>query len=114
MDLTLVRTPDILADLGRARGAGSRPVLVGFAAESGDPVARGHAKLHAKNVDLIVANDISRPDAGFDTDTNAAVLISADGLEPFELGPKSALAAAILDRAERFLEREPRAPVRQP
>ena len=103
MELTLVRTPDILAALGHARAGAPTPVLVGFAAESGDPVARGRAKLQKKQVDFIVANDISRPDAGFDADTNAAVLISADGTEPFELGPKTALASVILDRAERLL-----------
>ena len=59
LTLTLVRTPDILADLGGARGAASRPVLIGFAAETGDPVARGRDKLRRKGVDLIVANDIT-------------------------------------------------------
>jgi phosphopantothenoylcysteine decarboxylase / phosphopantothenate---cysteine ligase len=103
LELTLIRTPDILAALGHARAGSPTPVLVGFAAESGDPVARGRVKLQKKQVDFIVANDISRPDAGFDADTNAAVLISAEGAEPFELGPKTALAAVILDRAERLL-----------
>ena len=105
MELTLERTPDILADLGRARGGAPSPVLVGFAAESGDPVARGRAKLQRKRVDFIVANDISRPDAGFDADTNAAAIIGADGVEPFPLGPKTALASTILDRAEALLNR---------
>jgi phosphopantothenoylcysteine decarboxylase/phosphopantothenate--cysteine ligase len=103
--LTLVRTPDILADLGRQRGSAVRPVLVGFAAESGDPVARGRDKLQRKGVDLIVANDISRPDAGFDSDSNAATIITAGGAEAVPLGPKSALASVILDRAETFLQR---------
>jgi len=58
--LRLVRTPDILAELGRTRGAASKPVLVGFAAESGDPVERGRTKLTRKHVDFIVANDITR------------------------------------------------------
>ena len=56
---TLVRTPDILARARRARGGAAGPVLVGFAAESGDPVARGRAEAARKGVDLIVANDIS-------------------------------------------------------
>ena len=64
MELRLVRTADILAELGRARGAAERPVLVGFAAESGDPVARGREKLRRKKVDLIVANDISSDTRG--------------------------------------------------
>ena len=105
MELMLVRTPDILAALGQARRGGATPVLVGFAAESGDPVARGRAKLQRKGADFIVANDISRADAGFETDTNAATIISADGVEEFPLGPKTALAALILDRAEAVLER---------
>jgi phosphopantothenoylcysteine decarboxylase/phosphopantothenate--cysteine ligase len=105
MQLRLVRTPDILALLGHRRGGRPRPVLVGFAAESGDPVARGRDKRAAKQVDLIVANDISRADAGFDSALNEATLIGADGEERFPLGQKSELAGAILDRATRLLER---------
>ena len=64
---------DILAELGRAPRAARRgPVLIGFAAESGDPVARGREKLRRKAVDMIVANDITLPDAGFDSESNAA------------------------------------------
>ena len=103
LTLTLVRTPDILAALGRARGAAARPVLVGFAAETGDPRPRARQKLRAKQLDLIVANDVSRQDAGFDVDTNAAVLISADGEEELPLQRKSEMAAKILDRVERLL-----------
>jgi phosphopantothenoylcysteine decarboxylase/phosphopantothenate--cysteine ligase len=104
LSLTLVRTPDILAELGRRRSGASRPVLIGFAAESGDPVARGREKLRRKSADMIVANDISRSDAGFDVETNAATLITADGEEVFPLGQKTELASRILDRAERMLE----------
>jgi phosphopantothenoylcysteine decarboxylase/phosphopantothenate--cysteine ligase len=100
LELRLVRTPDILAELGRSRGNDVKPVLVGFAAESGDPVERGRAKLRAKHVDFIVANDITRADAGFDADTNAATIISQDAEETIGLMPKSDLAARILDRAE--------------
>jgi phosphopantothenoylcysteine decarboxylase/phosphopantothenate--cysteine ligase len=107
LQLTLVRTTDILAELGRARGASGRPVLVGFAAEAGDPVARGREKLRRKNVDMIVANDITRHDAGFDSDTNAVTLITATGDEPLALAPKGAVASLILDRAEQLLERQP-------
>jgi phosphopantothenoylcysteine decarboxylase/phosphopantothenate--cysteine ligase len=101
--LTLMRTPDILAELGRNRRGASRPLLIGFAAQSGDPVERGREKLRRKNVDMIVANDISRPDAGFDVETNAATLITAGGDEVFPLGTKAALAATILDRAENLI-----------
>jgi phosphopantothenoylcysteine decarboxylase/phosphopantothenate--cysteine ligase len=104
LSLNLVRTPDILAELGRRRGDAARPVLIGFAAESGDPVARGRDKLRRKSVDMIVANDISRSDAGFDVETNAATLLTADREEVFPLGQKTELASRILDRAERMLE----------
>lgn len=104
LELTLARTADILGDLGRNRGDAPRPVLIGFAAESGDPVRRGREKLHRKSADLIVANDISRSDAGFDSEMNEATLVSRDGDEPFPLGPKVALAARILDRAEQLLD----------
>ena len=80
-------------------------MLVGFAAETGDPVARGRAKLTRKAVDLIVANDVSQEGIGFDADHNAATLIGADGEEVFATGAKTALAARILDRAEHLLER---------
>jgi phosphopantothenoylcysteine decarboxylase / phosphopantothenate---cysteine ligase len=98
-----VRTPDILAELGRTRAGRPRPVLVGFAAEAGDPVERAREKLRGKHVDMIVANDISRPDAGFDVDTNAVTIVTPDGAETLPLAEKSSVAAAILDRAERLL-----------
>jgi phosphopantothenoylcysteine decarboxylase/phosphopantothenate--cysteine ligase len=104
LSLDLVRTPDILADLGVAK-TGKSPVLVGFAAESGDPARRGREKLERKNADMIVANDISRPDAGFDTDTNAVTLVTAEGDEPVALAPKAQIAGVILDRAEQILNR---------
>jgi phosphopantothenoylcysteine decarboxylase / phosphopantothenate---cysteine ligase len=104
LELRLVPTPDILAELGRKRAGAARPVLVGFAAESGDPVARGREKLRRKSVDMIVANDISRADAGFDVETNAATLITPDGDEAFPVGPKTELASRILDRVEQLLQ----------
>jgi phosphopantothenoylcysteine decarboxylase/phosphopantothenate--cysteine ligase len=100
LELALVGTPDILASLGQARAGRAKPVLIGFAAESGDPVERGRQKLLRKGADLIVANDISAAGSGFDSELNAASIISRDGIEAFPLGPKSALAALILDRAE--------------
>ena len=103
LDLRLIRTPDILSDLSRARGAAALPVLIGFAAESGDPKTRGRAKLVRKKVDLIVANDILRSDAGFDSDANAVTIIAADGDTEIPLAPKSKIAAAIMDRAETIL-----------
>jgi phosphopantothenoylcysteine decarboxylase/phosphopantothenate--cysteine ligase len=105
--LELVRTPDILAELGRARGDATHPVLIGFAAESGDPAARARIKLSQKRVDMIVANDISRQDAGFDTDTNAVTLVTAAGAEPLALAPKSQVAVTIVDRAATLLASRP-------
>jgi phosphopantothenoylcysteine decarboxylase/phosphopantothenate--cysteine ligase len=104
LELTLVRTPDILAELGRRRAGAPRPVLIGFAAESGDPVPRGREKLRRKAVDMIVANDITLPEGGFDSESNAATIIGAGEDEVFALGPKTELASRILDRAERLLD----------
>jgi phosphopantothenoylcysteine decarboxylase/phosphopantothenate--cysteine ligase len=104
MSLDLERTPDILADLGAAKTAAG-PVLVGFAAEAGDPVRRGREKLERKHADMIVANDISRSDAGFGADTNAVTLVTAGGDEPIALAPKAQIAGVILDRAEQILNR---------
>jgi phosphopantothenoylcysteine decarboxylase / phosphopantothenate---cysteine ligase len=103
LELSLVRTVDILAELGKARAGRDKPVLVGFAAESGDPVERGQQKLLRKGADLIVANDIAGEGIGFDSDQNAATIIGRDGIEPFGKAPKTALAVTILDRAEALL-----------
>lgn len=101
--VTLTRTPDILADLAEWRGSRPRPVLVGFAAEVGDPLPRAREKLRAKKVDLIVANDVSRPDSGFEVPTNLATLVTADGEEALPLLPKTRLAAVLLDRIEQMV-----------
>ncbi|MFP3928292.1 MAG: bifunctional phosphopantothenoylcysteine decarboxylase/phosphopantothenate--cysteine ligase CoaBC, partial [Desulfobacteraceae bacterium] len=77
--LELVRTPDILAELGRVRGA-ARCVLVGFAAETESLINHAGEKLHKKNADMIVANDVSREDAGFETDTNLVKILHRDGM----------------------------------
>jgi phosphopantothenoylcysteine decarboxylase/phosphopantothenate--cysteine ligase len=103
--LRMTRTPDILADLGARRAAGEWPrvMLVGFAAETDDVVARARDKRRRKQVDLIVANDVSGDDRGFDTEKNAVTLVAADGEEEVTLRPKSDVARAILDRVERML-----------
>lgn len=103
LNVTLVPTADILAELGRLRGASSLPVLVGFAAETTDVVSRARAKLLAKKVDLIVANDVSRKDAGFESETNAVTIVSAEEEESLPLELKTRLAATIVDRVERRL-----------
>jgi phosphopantothenoylcysteine decarboxylase/phosphopantothenate--cysteine ligase len=102
LTLRLVKTPDILGELG-ARRTGVRPVLVGFAAETGAPETRAREKLRTKKVDLIVANDVSRPDAGFEVTTNAATLVGRDGDEALPLQSKAALAGIILDRVEAMM-----------
>ncbi|MDE3154905.1 MAG: bifunctional phosphopantothenoylcysteine decarboxylase/phosphopantothenate--cysteine ligase CoaBC [Acidobacteriota bacterium] len=107
MQLTLVRTPDILADLGRLRPSlPGQPVLVGFAAESEDVVNRAAAKRVKKKVDLIVANDVLQPGAGFDVDTNAVTIVGPDGAEAVPLQSKAAVAGVILDRVEALLEKK--------
>jgi phosphopantothenoylcysteine decarboxylase/phosphopantothenate--cysteine ligase len=106
--LELKRTPDILAELGRRRArSGSGPVLVGFAAETEDVLAHAAAKREAKGIDLIVANDVSRSDAGFGADTNAVTIIGPQGTETLPLQSKAAVAAAILDRIEKLLVPKP-------
>ena len=80
-----MRTPDILAELGRQRAGSDRPLLVGFAAETTDVVASARRKQREKGVDLVVANDVSRTDAGFEVDTNEVTLVSADGEETLPL-----------------------------
>ena len=102
--LQLERTGDILAELGRRRGDARTPVLVGFAAQTGDPVGPARRKLEQKRVDLVVANDVSEPGSGFDVDTNRVTLVARD--EPDEALPllsKQDVARALLDRAERLL-----------
>jgi len=101
--LTLKKNPDILADLGQRRlKAGRGPVLVGFAAETEDVVARARAKRERKQVDVIVANDVSRTDAGFDVDRNTVTIVDATGVETVPLQSKSGVASAILTHLERL------------
>jgi phosphopantothenoylcysteine decarboxylase/phosphopantothenate--cysteine ligase len=93
--LDLVRTPDILQGLGEARGA---RVLVGFAAETEDLVANARKKLEAKNLDLVVANDVTAEGAGFGGDTNAVVLLKRDGSRiDVPVASKREVAERILD-----------------
>lgn len=94
--LDLARTPDILRGLGESK---SGRTLVGFAAETDDVVENARKKLAEKRLDLVVANDVRRTDAGFASDQNAAVLIDADGgQEELPLMSKRDLAERILDR----------------
>ena len=101
--LTLVRTPDIISELARRRAGGDRPILVGFAAETTDVVAQARKKRKEKGVDLVVANDVSRSDAGFEVDNNEVTIVSADGDEAVPLRSKTAIANRGLDRVEALL-----------
>jgi len=104
LTLVLKKTPDILADLGTRRlASGAGPLLVGFAAETESVVPRAQVKRQAKHADLIVANDVSRTDAGFSVDTNEVTIIGPDGIEALPLQSKARAAAAILDRVEKLL-----------
>lgn len=103
LTLKLVRTPDILAELGRLRAGKGRPLLVGFAAETADVVAQARKKLREKGVDMVVANDVSRSDAGFEVDTNEVTVVSEKGEETLPLQSKTAIAAQVIDRIEALL-----------
>jgi phosphopantothenoylcysteine decarboxylase / phosphopantothenate---cysteine ligase len=105
LTLTLQRTKDILSDLGSMRAGlgGERPILVGFAAETQDLLARAREKRARKKVDLIVANDVSQPDQGFDADTNAVTIIGDGDEQVVPLQSKARVAAVILDRVEHLL-----------
>jgi phosphopantothenoylcysteine decarboxylase/phosphopantothenate--cysteine ligase len=108
LTLTLSRTRDILADVGALPGrAAGRPVLVGFAAETHDVIAHARGKLTRKKVDLIVANDVSRADAGFEVDTNAVTIVSATEAVEVPLQSKAGVARRILDAVEPWLAKLP-------
>jgi phosphopantothenoylcysteine decarboxylase/phosphopantothenate--cysteine ligase len=104
-EILLEPTPDILAALG-ARKEGR--ILVGFAAETSDLAANAAAKLARKRADLLVANDVSQPDAGFEVDTNRAILFDASGTSiETPLVSKAGLADLILDRVAALWGRGP-------
>jgi len=99
--LDLERTPDILASLSAQR---TTQLLVGFAAETNDLITLAKDKLVTKGLDLIVANDVTVPGAGFGSDQNAATLIDRQGaITELPLMPKRVLADAILNRAHELL-----------
>jgi phosphopantothenoylcysteine decarboxylase / phosphopantothenate---cysteine ligase len=94
--ISLVRNPDILAEMGRSKG---ERLLIGFAAETEQLLAHASKKLDAKNLDMIVANDVSREGAGFCVDTNIVKLVYRDGrVEDLPLMTKDLLADELLDR----------------
>ena len=95
MTLFLENTTDIAAELGRRKRPGQ--LLVAFAAETENMLENARGKLARKNADLVVANDVSRADAGFGVDTNAVTLITRGGAKELPLMSKRAAADAILD-----------------
>lgn len=100
--IALTETADILADLCAAKG---ERTVVGFAAETDDLLAHAREKLAHKGADLIVANDVSRPESTFGADTNRVALVSADGVEQLETMPLADVANAILDAVLRMVTR---------
>jgi phosphopantothenoylcysteine decarboxylase/phosphopantothenate--cysteine ligase len=103
--LELVENPDILAELGCSRGD-NRCLLVGFAAETQDLIMNAQEKLKKKNLDLIVVNDVSREDAGFEADTNAVKIVHRDGrMEELPLMSKEEVADQLLDRIKILWEK---------
>jgi phosphopantothenoylcysteine decarboxylase / phosphopantothenate---cysteine ligase len=97
IELTLERTADILGEVAQARKSGQ--LLIGFAAETDDLLTHARAKLIGKRLDAVVANDVSRADAGFDSENNAVVILLRDDPQPVELPLMSKLETAhrILD-----------------
>jgi phosphopantothenoylcysteine decarboxylase / phosphopantothenate---cysteine ligase len=111
LTIELSATRDVLSDLAKWRTErGGGPLLVGFAAETHDVVERARAKRLRKGVDLIVANDVSGSEAGFESDRNAVTLIDDGGESTVPLAPKLAVAEAILDRIERLRSAPRRVP----
>ncbi len=105
--VTLEPTADVLRTLGERRTNGQ--VLIGFAADRGDRgLARAREKLEQKRVDLMVFNDVSRSDIGFDALDNEVVLITVAGERRVEKGPKDQIAAAIVDAVEELLRERAR------
>ena len=103
-ELVLEATVDILSDLGSSKLPGQ--VVVGFAAETDELVAHASAKLERKNVDVIVANDVSAPEVGFAHETNEVTILEADGcLRHVSLRSKREIADEVLDTVAQILAR---------
>jgi phosphopantothenoylcysteine decarboxylase/phosphopantothenate--cysteine ligase len=112
--IELVANPDVLAELGKER-KGRAPLLVGFAAETEKVIENARKKLAQKKCDLIVANDVSEPNAGFAVDTNHVQLVDGDEVVDVPPAPKSEVAHRILDKIVGMLgEPAPRAAAAKP
>ena len=93
----MVENPDIAAAIGKNKKPGQ--IFVGFAAETENLIENARRKLDKKNLDLVVANDVTQPGAGFNVDTNIATLISHEKVVELPLQSKRALADRILTEA---------------
>jgi phosphopantothenoylcysteine decarboxylase / phosphopantothenate---cysteine ligase len=104
LELSLEPTEDILAGLAASRGPGQ--TVIGFAAEhGGQAVDRARGKLRRKGADLIVLNDVSNPEIGFESERNAVTLVSAGGETEVPIDAKEAVAEKILDEVARLREK---------
>lgn len=102
--LRLIKNPDIIAELGTIKSKDQ--ILVGFAAETDNVLANARAKLEKKNLDMLVLNDVSKPGAGFDHDTNIVSFIHRSGEEEqLDIMPKEKVADHILDRVLKLRRR---------
>ena len=101
LTLELVKNPDILLELGQHK---QKQILIGFAAETQTVEANAIEKLKRKNLDMIVANDVTAEGAGFSVDTNIVTLITANGTTPYPKMTKIEVAEVILNELEKFLQ----------
>ncbi|HET7500246.1 MAG TPA: bifunctional phosphopantothenoylcysteine decarboxylase/phosphopantothenate--cysteine ligase CoaBC [Kofleriaceae bacterium] len=115
-ELALVANPDVLAGLGKQRGARTTPLLVGFAAETRDVVENARAKLASKRCDVVIANNVAEPGAGFAVDTNRVTVVDHDAVVELPAGSKAEVAHRILDHVVALAARAraPAAPARRP
>lgn len=103
MILILKQTPDVAKAVGERKRPGQ--TLIGFAAETTDVLENAQGKLAKKNLDMIVANDVTAPGAGFDVDTNIVTFVTRDGMETLPCLPKSQVAEELLNRAVKLHNR---------
>ncbi len=112
LDLQLERNPDIILEVGRKKGS---RILVGFAVETENLVENARNKMKKKNMDIIVANDVTKEGAGFGHDTNIIKILSPEGgIENIPLMSKMEVADRILDRVKKIITSRKPAPRRRP
>ena len=105
LHLDLVRTTDILSRLAKSRRGGQ--IIVGFCAETRDLKAQALTKIRRKGADLLIANDVSQPDAGFDSSNNRVLIVSADGeVDALPLLHKEEVGEKVWDRIQDLLPRD--------